>query len=308
MKSSLFILATLLALIGVGCRPQPSSSEGKLPVLTTTTMITDMVKQVGGDDIHLMPLMGAGVDPHLYKPSASDARKMREAKVTFYNGLMLEGRMTDLFEQIKKDGGAVYELGAALPEAKRIQADETHPDPHIWFDPEVWISCVDIVVDGLAKASPEHAASFQQRGAELKARYQQVFEKCKSLLETVPASERVLITSHDAFNYFGRAFNMEVVGVQGISTISEAGLADIAKTVDFIKERKVKAIFVESSVPHAIIERIARDSGAKVGGELFSDALGTPGDTFEFEGTTYDKGTYDGALLYSVTTIVHAWQ
>jgi len=308
MKSSLFVLATLLALIGVGCRPQSPSSEGKLPVLTTTTMITDMVKQVGGDDIHLMPLMGAGVDPHLYKPSASDARKMREAKVTFYNGLMLEGRMTDLFEQIQKDGGAVYELGATLPEAKRIQADETHPDPHIWFDPEVWISCVDIVVDGLAKASPEQAASFQQRGAELKTRYQQVFEKCKSLLETIPASERVLITSHDAFNYFGRAFNMEVVGVQGISTISEAGLADIAKTVDFIKERNVKAIFVESSVPHAIIERIARDSGAKVGGELFSDALGTPGDTFEFEGTTYDKGTYEGALLYNVTTIVNAWK
>jgi manganese/zinc/iron transport system substrate-binding protein len=306
MKSSWFCVPYLLGLLLTACGPRPDSTDTRLPVLTTTTMITDMVREIGGEDISLMPLMGAGVDPHLYKPSASDARKMREAKVVFYNGLLLEGRMGELFEQVHHDGGAVYELGATVPPEKRLAADHDHPDPHIWFDPELWIKCIDVVVDGLAKADASHAENYRERGADLKARYQAAFDRCKTLVNEIPASNRVLITSHDAFNYFGRAFGFEVVGVQGISTISEAGLADVAKMVDFIKQRGVKAIFVESSVPHATIERISRDSGARVGGELFSDALGTPGDTFEFEGTTYDKGTYSGALLYNVFTVVNA--
>lgn len=311
MKSSLLFAAGLLVTLLSSCgpsSPSPSASDGskKLSVLTTTTMITDMVKDIGGDDIDLMPLMGAGVDPHLYKPSASDARKMREAKVVFYNGLMLEGRMADLFAQVRQDGGAVHELGASVPAAKRLAADHEHPDPHIWFDPELWIGCVDTVVNELSSADPNHAEAYKKRGTEVKARYQQAFDRCKALIAPIPTSQRVLITSHDAFSYFGRAFGFEVVGVQGISTSSEAGLADVAKTVDFIKQRQLKAIFVESSVPHATIERISRDAGAKVGGELFSDALGTPGETFEFEGATYDKGTYTGALLFNVTTIVNA--
>ncbi|TLD71076.1 ABC transporter substrate-binding protein [Phragmitibacter flavus] len=306
MKSLRFFVPAVLGLLLSACGPQSASTDTRLAVLTTTTMITDMVREVGGEDIALMPLMGAGVDPHLYKPSASDARKMREAKVVFYNGLLLEGRMGELFEQVRNDGGAVHELGATVPADKQLAADHDHPDPHIWFDPELWITCIDVVVNGLAAADAPHAENYRQRGADLKARYQAVFDRCKTLVNEIPASNRVLITSHDAFNYFGRAFGFEVVGVQGISTIAEAGLADVAKMVDFIKQRSVKAIFVESSVAHATIERISRDSGAKVGGELFSDALGTPGDTFQFEGTTYDKGTYEGALLYNVTTIVNA--
>lgn len=314
MKIHTPLLATIVLLLGglLSCSPSDSDhgplETGKLKVLATTTMISDLVDSIGGNDIHLIPLMRSGVDPHLYKPSASDARHMREARVVFYNGFMLEGRMQELFEQARNDGSAVHEFAAAVPADKRITSDNDHPDPHIWFDPALWIGCIDLVVNALAEADPAHADAYRQRGEQTRAEYQQAFDLCKKLVASIPPGQRVLITSHDAFNYFGRAFQFEVVGVQGISTNSEAGLADVSKMVDFIKERGVKAIFVESSVSHASIERISRDSGAKIGGELFSDALGTPGDTFEFEGVTYDKGTYIGALLHNVLTVVEALQ
>lgn len=298
-------LATILALSS--CDPSPSQpADGRLPVATTTTMITDMVKDIGGEHIRVMPLMGPGVDPHLYKPSADDARKLREAKVTFYNGLMLEGRMQDLFEKAKKDGKAVHELGSAVNEANRKKAGEGHYDPHIWGDPRLWVLCTDVVIKGLSEADPAHAADYAKRGTETKARYNAAFEWCQQRVGQIPPASRILITSHDAFNYFGDAFGFKVVGVQGISTVSEAGLADVAKTVDFIKTNGVKAIFVESSVPHATIERISKDSGARVGGELYSDALGTPGDLKDVGDEKVDQGTYTGMIKSNVHTIVEA--
>jgi manganese/zinc/iron transport system substrate-binding protein len=288
------------------CDPPSSVPDGKLPVVTTTTMITDMVKDIGGDRVHLMPLMGPGVDPHLYKPSADDARKLREAKVTFYNGLMLEGRLGDLFEKARSDGKAVHELGSAVNAANLKSAGEGHHDPHIWGDPRLWALCTDMVVKGLSEADPANAAEYAKRGAETKARYMATFEWCQQRVGQVPPAARVLITSHDAFNYFGEAFGFQVVGVQGISTVSEAGLADVAKTVDFIKANEVKAIFVESSVPPATIERISKDSGAKIGGELFSDALGTPGEMMDVGDEKVDQGTYTGMLKSNVHTIVEA--
>jgi manganese/zinc/iron transport system substrate-binding protein len=299
-------LALAAGLTLSSCDSPSSVPEGKLPVVTTTTMITDMVKDIGGDHVHLMPLMGPGVDPHLYKPTADDARKLREAKVTFYNGLMLEGRMGELFEKSRKDGKAVHELGSAINNANLKSAGEGHHDPHIWGDPRLWALCTDVVVKGLSEADPANAADYAKRGAETKARYMAAFEWCQQRVAQIPPAARVLITSHDAFNYFGEAFGFQVVGVQGISTVSEAGLADVAKTVDFIKANGVKAIFVESSVPHATIERISKDSGAKIGGELFSDALGTPGEMKDVGDGQVDQGTYTGMLKSNVHTIVEA--
>lgn len=300
-------LALASGLVLSSCDSSPSiPADGKLPVVTTTTMITDMVKDIGGEHVRLMPLMGAGVDPHLYKPSADDARKLREAKVTFYNGLMLEGRMGELFEKTKKDGKAVHELGSAVNKANLKSAGEGHHDPHIWGDPRLWALCTEVVVKGLSEADPANAADYAKRGAETKAAYMATFEWCQQRIGQIPPASRVLITSHDAFNYFGDAFGFKVVGVQGISTVSEAGLADVAKTVDFIKTNAVKAIFVESSVPHATIERISKDSGAKIGGELFSDALGTPGELKDVGDGKVDQGTYTGMLKSNVHSIVEA--
>ena len=309
MKQCLLAVGAILAasLVLSSCKPSSSEpSDGRLPVATTTTMITDMVKDIGGEHVRVMALMGPGVDPHLYKPSADDARKLREARVTFYNGLMLEGRMQDLFEKAKKDGKAVHELGSAVNEANRKKAGEGHYDPHIWGDPRLWVLCTDVVVKGLSEADPAHAADYAKRGAETKARYTAAFEWCQQRVGQIPPAARILITSHDAFNYFGDAFGFKVVGVQGISTVSEAGLADVAKTVDFIKANGVKSIFVESSVPHATIERISKDSGARVGGELFSDALGTPGALKDVGDEKVDQGTYTGMIKSNVHTIVEA--
>lgn len=301
---SIFCAASLL-LASCDSAP-PEAADGKLPVVATTTMISDMVRDVGGDHVRVMPLMGPGVDPHLYKPSADDARKLREAKVTFYNGLMLEGRMEELFASLKKDGRAVHELASAINESSRKHADDGHYDPHIWGDPRLWTQCVDVVIKGLSEADPAHAEDFARRGAETKARYTAAYEWCLQRVNQIPKDARVLITSHDAFNYFGEAFGFQVIGVQGISTVGEAGLADLAKTVDFIKQKGVKAIFVESSVPHATIERISKDSGAKIGGELYSDALGTAGDMKEVGGEQADPGTYVGMLKSNVHQIVEA--
>lgn len=304
----------LLALLGLslplaGCKPSaPSSSTGKPMVVATTTMIADMVRDIGGEDIEVTALMGPGVDPHLFKASAEDALKLRQASVIFYNGLMLEGRMSDMLDRLRDDGRAVYAVTQKLAHDELLQSDDgtNHPDPHVWGDAGLWTRCVDVVIEGLAKALPEKADGIAARGAKVKAGYAELHEWSKAAAASLPAESRVLITSHDAFNYFGRAYGFKVVGVQGISTVSEAGLADVAKTVDFIKTNKVRAIFVESSVPHATIERIAQDSGVKIGGELFSDALGTPGDTFELDGVTYDRGTYIGMLKSNVHTIITA--
>jgi manganese/zinc/iron transport system substrate-binding protein len=307
-RSFLSGLAFAAGLILASCDSSKPAAppDGKLPVVTTTTMITDMVKDIGGDHVRLMPLMGPGVDPHLYKPSADDARKLHEAKVVFYNGLMLEGRMGELFEKSKREGKAVHELGAAVNKANRKDAGDGHPDPHIWGDPRLWTLCIEVVVRGLSDADPGHAADYAKRGEETKGRYMALYEWCQQRVAQLPPAARVLITSHDAFNYFGEAFGFKVVGVQGISTVSEAGLADVAKTVDFIKANQVKAIFVESSVPHATIERISKDSGARIGGELFSDALGTPGEMKDVGDGKVDQGTYTGMLKSNVHTIVEA--
>lgn len=300
------LLACGIALASCGPSQPSAPPDGRLPVVTTTTMITDMVRDIGGDRVRVLALMGPGVDPHLYKPSADDARKLREAKVTFYNGLMLEGRMGELFDSLRKEGKAVHELGSAIPEASRKHAGEGHYDPHIWGDPRLWALCTDVVVKGLSEADSANAADYAKRGAETKARYTTAYEWCQQRVAQLPPAARILITSHDAFSYFGEAFGFKVVGVQGVSTVSEAGLADVAKTVDFIKQKSVKAIFVESSVAHATIERISKDSGAKIGGELFSDALGTPGDMLDVGGEKVDQGTYVGMLKSNVHRIVEA--
>jgi manganese/zinc/iron transport system substrate-binding protein len=282
------------------------AADGKPRVVATTTMIADMVRAVAGDAVVVEGLMGPGVDPHLYKPSGEDARRLRDAGAIFYNGLQLEGRMAELFERMAREGKNAVALGDAVPEAVRIKPEESgaHADPHIWGDVGLWAGCVGAVVEGLSQVVPEERAAFEKRGAEVKAKLVTLDAWVKERVAGVPKEKRVLITSHDAFSYFGRAYGFDVLGVQGISTVSEAGLADVAKMVDLIKQRAVKAIFVESSVPPATIQRISADSGAKVGGELFSDALGTPGEMRDAGGEKVDVGTYEGMIRFNVSTIV----
>jgi len=300
-----------LALITIGlvvATVYTPAHANKMNVVTTTTMVSDMVKEIGGDRVNVVGLMGPGVDPHLYKPASSDVVKLQRAKIIFYSGLMLEGRMTDLFFRMARAGKLVYAVTESIPEKDRLAPPEFagHWDPHVWGDPILWSNCIVTVVDGLSKADPAGAADYAKRGRAVDASYKAMKAWALKRIAEVPRKHRILITSHDAFNYFGQAFGFQVVAIQGLSTVTEAGLADIAKTVDFIKQKKIKAIFVESSVNPAAIKRVSKDSDVKIGGELFSDACGRVGDMHEAHGEKYDVGTYIGMLKHNVNTVVDA--
>ncbi len=286
----------------------PASGNGKPTVVSTTGMVTDMVRRVGGDHVEVVGLMGPGVDPHLYKPTASDVIKLKGAQAIFYSGLMLEGRMADTFAKMGRSGAKVYAVTEDISQEKLLEpADfEGHWDPHVWGDPRLWAQTVEVVVRGLSEIDPSNAKAYASNGEDYRQEVLALYDWGLNRAGEVPEKSRKLVTSHDAYNYFGRAFGFEVVGVQGISTVSEAGLADVAKMVDYIKENGIKAIFVETSVAGANIERISEDSGVKIGGELYSDATGAAGHVEDIGGMKYDHSTYKGWLCHNVNTVVEA--
>lgn len=275
-----------------------------LKIVATTGMVADLVRQVGGERVEVDSLMGAGVDPHLYKASAQDVVRLQRADVVFYNGLLLEGKMGDLLTRIARSKGGVYALSESLPEELLLSPGEFagHHDPHVWLDVSLWARCVDTVVEALAAKDPDGAAFYAGRATAVRASLAELHAWALAKAAELPREQRILFTSHDAFNYFGRAYGFEVVGLQGISTVTEAGLADMARMVDLIRARGARAIFVESSVPPQAIQRIAADAGVRVGGELFSDAMGTPGEIEH----GYDLGTYNGMIRHNLNTIVEA--
>lgn len=306
-----FVLALLVLFIG--CQNDDLSSTedgdstlgdgGRLKVVATVGMVADVVREIGGERIELAQLMGPGVDPHLYKATRDDVQQIMTADLVFTNGLMLEGRLEDTFNRIAQKK-PVFAMTRDLPQDLLLKPDGAgdHPDPHVWMDVAAWANCLDVITEGLSKSLPEHAPEFQTRSVEYRKALQALHEYGLSAIGSIPESSRVLVTSHDAFNYFGRAYNMEVLGVQGLSTESEAGLQRINELVDLLVERKVPAVFVESSVPQknilALIDGAkSRGHDVKVGGELFSDAMGAAG--------TYE-GTYLGMLDHNITTVARA--
>lgn len=293
--SSLLILASL---------PGVAAETRVIRVTTTTSMVTDLVKSVGGERVEVQGLMGAGVDPHLYKASASDITKLQRAEVIFYNGLLLEGKLQDVFAKMARVKKHVYAVTESIDEKQLLEPESFggHYDPHVWFDVTLWSKCVETVVKGLSEFDPTGGDYFEKRGATLRVSMSDLHQWALKKAAELPQEKRILITSHDAFNYFGRAYGFKVVGLQGISTVEEASLASMTKLVDFVKEQKVKALFVESSVSPAAIKRISQDAGVKVGGELFSDAMGTPGQLEK----GYDLGTYEGMIKHNLNTIVEA--
>lgn len=304
----LFYFLLLGVLAGCSKSPAPPSGSGndggKIRVTTTITMVTDLVKQVGGERVEVQGLMGPGVDPHLYKAAASDVSKLQNADVIFYCGLLLEGKMQDVFAKLARTKRHVYPVTEAIPEEKLLEPPEFagHYDPHVWFEVPLWGMCVDVVVKALSEFDPNSKDYFEGRGKEIKAKLNDLHEWALKKANELPKEKRILVTSHDAYNYFGRAYGFQVVGLQGISTVEEANVAARAKLTQFIKDHRIKAIFVESSVSPAAIKRISEDAGVKIGGELFSDAMGTPGQMEH----GYDLGTYEGMIKHNLTTIVEA--
>jgi len=297
------IVAILFITLLISCGDK-KEDNGKLQVATTTTMITDLVKNIGGDLIEVNGLMGSGVDPHLYKASEGDVGKLTNADVIFYNGLHLEGKLVDVFEKMESRGKAAYAVGESLDKSTLIGSDyfASNYDPHIWFDLYYWAQITNYVTDKLAEQDPENASAFKaNRDAYLK-QLSDLNAELSATISQLPKEQRILVTAHDAFNYFGRSFDFEVVGLQGLSTATEAGVQDVQRLTKFIIDNKIKAVFVESSVPRRTVEALqaavkAQDHEVKIGGELFSDALGSAGTV---------EGTYVGMYRHNVNTIVNA--
>jgi manganese/zinc/iron transport system substrate-binding protein len=303
---AVLLVGCLSMILAAGCGEAGEAGAGeggKIRATTTTTMITDLVRQIGGDRAEVTGLMGPGVDPHLYKASQGDVSALREADVVFYNGLFLEGQMEDILEKTGEQKPTV-QVTIDIPEEELLDSPqyEGQFDPHVWFDATLWRTTVDPVVEQLSELDPEGASEFEQRGEEYKRQIDELDSFVGEEISSIPGEQRVLVTAHDAFNYFGRRYGMEVRGLQGISTEAEAGSRDVQELADFLAENEIKAIFIESSVPPQTIEAVqdaARDRGweLEIGGELYSDAGGDEGTEAE---------TYTGMFRENVETITEA--
>jgi manganese/zinc/iron transport system substrate-binding protein len=297
------VIAGLSMLAAATAMSGPARSEQPLVVVATTGMIADAARQVGGNLVTVRALMGPGVDPHAYRQTRSDIVALSKAGLVLWHGLYLEAQMEDFMKKLAQKR-TVVAVAEEVPRNLLIGHDDYSDkfDPHIWMNPNLWSRVVISVRDSLIKVRPEHAATFRANGDQHLAELAQLAGYATQVLASVPAESRVLLTAHDAFNYFGSAYGFEVMGIQGISTESEAGLRRISELVDLLVKRNIRAVFVESSVSDRNIRALIEGAAAKghevvIGGELFSDAMGEPG--------TYE-GTYVGMIDHNTTTISRA--
>lgn len=273
-------------------------------IAATTGMVADLARQVAGDRGAVTAIIGEGVDPHLYVPTRSDAAALMEADVVFYSGLLLEGKMTDTLIRVARSGRPVHAVTELVDDSLLLQPEEFagHFDPHLWMDVAGWIHAVDAVAAALAAFDPAAESGYRERAAAYTATLEELHAYARRVLGTIPEPQRILVTAHDAFNYFGRAYGLEVAGIQGMSTESEAGLDRINRLVDLLVAREIGAVFVETTIADRNVRALLEGAAARghrvvVGGELFSDAMGQPG--------TYE-GTYVGMLDHNVTTVARA--
>ncbi|BCB04457.1 metal ABC transporter solute-binding protein, Zn/Mn family [Bacillus sp. KH172YL63] len=300
MVGMIIILTAGLILGGCGNAPANTSGD-KVKVTTTIGQIGDAVKNIGGEHVEVQSLMGPGVDPHLYKAKQSDIGKLQEADIIFYSGLHLEGKMLEIFEKMNEEK-PTYAIADSIPKEmlRKDQADKTATDPHVWFDIDLWKIALEQVRDGLIEMDPDNKEDYIQNTEAYFAQLDELKAYAQDELSKIPDEQRVLVTAHDAFNYFGAKYDLQVMGLQGLSTDAEYGLADVQSLVNTLVERNIKSVFVESSISEKSINAViagAKDKGHDVvkGGELFSDAMGK-------EGT--EEGTYIGMYRHNVDTIV----
>ncbi len=307
MKPTLSVLLGLLLL--AGCQSGlnksergPVSSDAPIRVVATTSMIADLVRVIGQPYVSVEGLMGPNVDPHLYKASEGDVRLMSAADVVIYSGLHLEGKMVDIFEQMESRNLEVHALAASFAPSDLLESSyfAGNHDPHFWFDVSLWGKAASTVAAILATFDPLHATQYAENLNRYEALLQTTDAEIRTLVNQIPQEMRVLVTSHDAFGYFGRAYGVEVKGLQGLSTATEAGTADVQELAAFVAERKIPAIFIESSISPRGIEAVreavrAKGFDVQIGGTLYGDALGSPGSNAD---------TYVGMVLANAQTLV----
>jgi manganese/zinc/iron transport system substrate-binding protein len=287
---------------GAHADPQIDASKVHVATIVTTTgMVTDIVRHVAGSHGQVTSIMNSGVDPHLFKPSRGHIKQLHDADIVFFSGLMLEGRMSETFTQLERTGKPVFAVTESLDKAYlRSPPDFAgHYDPHVWMDVRAWSQCVVHVAESLAKVDPPHADEYRANAKSYCEELDRLDEYVRNAIESIPETQRTLVTAHDAFEYFSRAYGIQVKSVQGVTTESEAGVRDVNRLVDFLVERKLPAIFVESSVNSKNIQAViegaeSRGVTIQIGGELFSDAMGAEG--------SYE-GTYIGMIDHNATLI-----
>ena len=295
--------ALTACLFGAAAGARAQGSE-PLDVVATTGMIADVVRNVAGERAQVTQLMGQGVDPHLYKATRSDVTAMLRADMVFYNGLLLEGKLTDALVRVATSGRPVHAVTELVEESYLLEPPEFQGlyDPHLWMDPSAWARAVEAVRDQLIEHDPAHADAYRANADAYLAELERLDAYAQQVLASVPPERRILVTAHDAFNYLGRRYGFEVQGIQGLSTESEAGLKRVEELVDLLVERSIPAVFFETTIPERSVRALiagAADRGheVEIGGALFSDAMGAPG--------TYE-GTYIGMIDHNVTTIARA--
>lgn len=297
------VMSTGCANLGERTGSEPSG-RGDVDVVTTTNFITDTVRQIGGERVSVRALMGPGVDPHLYKASAGDVSALREADVIFYNGLLLEAKMEEVLAEIGESRPA-YAIAESIPRDRLLSApgyasDEEEFDPHVWFDPALWRYAALTVRDGLIEVDPDGTATYRRNTVRFLSDLERIDREARRLLTTIAPEKRVLVTSHDAFRYLGRRYDVEVAAIQGLSTAAEATTQDVERIARLVADRGVRALFIESSVPPQTLEGVlasAREQGqeAVLGGELYSDSAGEIGTS---------EGTYQGMFESNVRKLV----
>ena len=306
MITSILLALPLVLFLMMGCGKEGDVQENKkLKIVATTGMIADGARNIVGDHAEVIGLMGPGIDPHLYKATQNDLKLLSDADIILYNGLHLEGKMAEVLEKLSARKPVIAVGDAIDPSVLRSPPEfEGAYDPHIWFDVSLWRKAMAGLVDTLAGLDNANAESYRTEGESYVVKLDSLDHWVREQIASLPESSRLLVTAHDAFGYFGRAYKIDVRGLQGISTVSEFGLADRNSMVDLIVQRKAKAVFVESSVPRRNIEALiegvkAKGHEVRIGGELFSDAMGA-------EGTP--EGTYIGMVRANVNTIVEGLQ
>ncbi len=302
------LVCTVCLSMTIACTPGSDSGatgngSSTLNVVATTSIVADLVRTLGGEHVQVTGLMGPGVDPHLYKASEGDVLKMAQADVVFYNGIHLEGKMTEVFEQMKRrDIPTAAVAEEAVPDSLLIESSyfTGNYDPHVWFDVRLWKRCAEYTRDVLSEHRPDRTSYFEERTQRYLSTLDTLHTYVARRTTEIVPEQRVLITSHDAFGYFGEAYGFEVRALQGLSTVAEAGAADVQELAEFVASRRIPAIFVESSVSPRGIEAVkaavaSRGFSVEIGGYLFSDALGNPGTP---------EGTYAGTVRHNINTIV----
>ena len=295
----------IMAMLALFLASSPATADTKrLNILATTGMVADLARAVAGDRAEVAALMGEGVDPHLYKPTRSDIAKLTRADVVLINGLRLEGKMDEAFQRVAATGKPVVAVAERVPGDRRIAPPqfEGNDDPHVWMAPVLWAHALDAVRDALVAADPAGAETYTRNADAYRAELTELDAYARHVLGSIPATARVLVTAHDAFNYLGRTYDIEVRGIQGVSTESEAGLKGIEELVALLAERRIPAVFPETSVSDRNVQALVEGAAARghmvmIGGALFSDAMGAPG--------TYE-GTYVGMIDHNVTLISRA--